>query len=207
MEIIALTGGIASGKNTVADIFHEKYEVPVIDTDEIAKDIVQDGSVLLNRIIEKFGLEILNNDKTLNRRKLRERIFHSPEDKKWLEQLLHPVINIEMQNQIKLYKHELLADNSPINYCLLLIPLVNQAYLEKNPFITRVLVVDSTEQDQINRGQMRDGQSKEQIANIIKQQISREERIKLADDVIVNDQDIAKLEREVDRLHTLYQSL
>ncbi len=207
MKKIALTGGIASGKNTVADIFKKKYNIPVIDTDEIAKDIVRDGSVLLGKIVEKFGPEILNPNKSLNRKKLRDVIFHNTEHKAWLEKLLHPVINLEMQNQIKLHEHKNIISNTGVNYCLLVIPLVTKDYLKRNPFIDRVLVVDSDIEDQVARGQTRDEQSKEQIRNIIKQQISREERLALANEIIVNNGNLDKLEKEVDGINEIYKKI
>ncbi len=206
MQIIVITGGIASGKNSAANIFHKKYKIPIVDTDKIGKDLLLPGSALLSQIIKKFGTDILNADNSLNRSKLRGIIFNNPADKKWLENLLHPAINFEMQNQIKLCDHNNNISSKKVNYCLLLVPLVDKIYLKKNAFINRVLVVDCDPENQITRGQIRDSQSREQIEKVIKQQISRADRLALADDVIENNFDLAHLETEVDKLHAIYSN-
>ncbi|MBP9722569.1 MAG: dephospho-CoA kinase [Gammaproteobacteria bacterium] len=207
MKIIIITGGIASGKNSVADLFHKKYHIPIIDTDQIGKDLVLPGSTLLTKITNKFGPNILTTDNSLDRRKLRELIFTNPKQKKWLEQLLHPAINFEMKNQIKLCEYNNQIASKKIHYCMLLVPLVDQAYLDQNKFINRVLVVDCNEETQIERGQLRDKQPKEHIEAVIKQQISRSERLKLADDIIENIKDLSHLENEVNRLHLIYSKM
>lgn len=200
MKVIAITGGIASGKSTVANIFNKKYSIPVIDTDFIARDIVKPHSVLLNQIIAKFGSFILNPDKTLNRKLLREIIFNNPESKKWLEQLLHPKINKQIQHIIK----QLENNNYP--YCLVLIPLLTKEYLASNKYIDHVITVQSSADNQIKRASVRDQQTGEQIKNIINSQLSNKERAKLADYIIDNNTNIENLELEVDKLHKTFTS-
>lgn len=200
MKIFAITGGIASGKSTVADIFNKKYNIPIIDTDHIAKDIVKPHSILLNKIVAKYSSYVLNPDKTLNRKLLREIIFNNPDDKKWLEQLLHPEINKQIKNLISKLAH------NNHKYCLILIPLLTKDYLASNSYIDQVIVVQSSPENQVNRASVRDQQTREQIKNIINSQLSNQQRAKLADYIIENDSNRLHLELEVDKLHKIFTS-
>lgn len=193
MKVIAVTGGIASGKSTVAKIFNQKYNIPIIDTDLIAGDLLSQKEII-NQISNKFGNTVLDK-KMLNKKKLRELIFNNKENKKWLEDLLHPLINNELRCRINALKAE-----NKYKFCLALIPLINREYLEKNDFIDKVLVVDCDEKQQLKRAMTRDNQSKEQIEKIIKNQITRAERIELADYVIENNNTERELHEKISKL-------
>lgn len=157
MLTIAVTGGIGSGKSTVAKIFCEKYNTPVIDSDEIAKTIVDGNQDVLNKISNKFGQDIVINNQ-LNRRKLREIIFNNLDYKKWMEDLLHPLINQEIRQQVQQLK---LTAKHP--YCLVLIPLITKEYLIANNFIDKVIVVDCSTEIQLARACQRDHQKEIEI--------------------------------------------
>ena len=193
--VIGLTGGIGSGKTTVANMF-AKYGIDLIDADIIAREVVAVGSVGLARITEKFGNRILLSDGSLNRSQLRTVIFSDPQLKNWLNQLLHPLINEKM-----------LADiNRAISpYCLLIVPLMIENNLQT--MTDRLLVVDVGQQTQIMRTQQRDNVSLEQIKNILAAQASRQQRLDAADDIICNNGDNQALLTQVAQLHQYYLSL
>lgn len=195
MLVIGLTGGISSGKSIVANLFAAKG-VAIIDTDVIARDVTAPGQEALNKIVEKFGQDILLPNKSLDRVKLRKIIFADDEKRTWLEALLHPLIRTKMYEQIQ-------AAESP--YCIAVIPLL----LETQPYslISRILVVDATEEQQIKRAQARDNLSLEEIKAIIKAQVNREKRLNAADDIIFNKGAIEELNDQVDKLHQYYLSL
>lgn len=193
--VVGLTGGIGSGKTTVAKLFAGKG-ITVIDTDQLAREITQPGYPALDKIVEKFGAKILSTDGTLNRAALRKRIFENTEERVWLEQLLHPMIRAESKRQAE-------ASISP--YCIIVIPLLFET--EANPLIDRVLVVDVPEEDQILRTQNRDKIPPEEIAAILKTQVTRTFRLKKANDIIYNDGNIEDLEPQVEKLHQFYLTL
>lgn len=193
--VVGLTGGIGSGKSTVAELFTE-LNIDVVDTDKIAREIVQPGSELLNKIVIKFGEKILHDDGSLNRDKMRKIIFGDLVAKKWLESLLHPVIYQHMYQQI-------LATKSP--YCVVVIPLLVESHI---PYpINRILVVDSAEEQQIKRIVQRDHVGEQAVKDIITVQATRAERLKIADDVIENTKDKKYLQEQVQALHKLYSGL
>jgi dephospho-CoA kinase len=194
MLVIGLTGGIGSGKTTVARLF-EKKGIAVIDTDKLAREVVKPDQIALKKIIEKFGPTILSNDKTLNRTELRKLIFSNNQDRLWLEQLLHPLIYTEMQRQIA-------SATSP--YCIAVIPLLIET--GSHPLINRILVVDATEEEQIERTTTRDHLTNKEIKAILNTQISRDKRLAAADDIIYN-HDANELEQQVDKLHQFYLTL
>lgn len=195
MLIIGLTGGIGSGKSSVALLFAKKG-ITVIDTDQLARDVTEPGQVALNKIIEKFGPSILNSDATLNRAKLRAIIFEDAQQRTWLEELLHPLIRNEITKQVNL-------SHSP--YCIVVIPLLIET--APNPLINRVLVVDTNENEQIKRTQIRDNKTAEEVKAILKTQASRSQRLMAADDIIENEGSLNDLTAQVDRLHAFYLSL
>jgi len=180
MFVVGLTGGIGSGKSQVTHVF-ETLGIEII----------------FEKIIDHFGINILNQDNTLNRHKLRHIIFQNSEEKKWLEQLLHPLIRIAVKEKIK---HSI----SP--YCIVEIPLLFESAQDpyKTYILNRILVVDTEEKNQLLRTQKRDNASQEHVENIIAQQISREKRLTLADDIITNNDDIETLKAKVKKLHEYY---
>lgn len=193
--IIGLTGGIGSGKSTVADYF-EQLGVDVFDTDLIARLVVAKGTPALAQIIKQLGSDILTAAGELDRRLLRERVFQDDELKQWLEGLLHPRIRDALAKAI---------DMSSSPYCIAVVPLLieNHPY----PLVKRILVVDCDEPSQIARASARDGSDTESIEAIIATQASREQRLALADDVIHNDGDLAQLQQQVEQQHQAYLSL
>ncbi|KJF99408.1 dephospho-CoA kinase [Photobacterium leiognathi] len=191
--VIGLTGGIGSGKTTVANLFADTYGIDIIDADIVAREVVEPNTFGLNAIVEKCGKEILLEDGTLNRAKLRDAIFSQPELKTWLNNLLHPLIREKMQQDIN-------QSQSP--YCLLVVPLMVENNLQT--MTHRLLVVDVDEQVQIQRTQQRDNVSIEQIKNILASQASREQRLDAADDVITNNGDNKALISQVEQLHLQY---
>ncbi|WP_305406169.1 dephospho-CoA kinase [Photobacterium leiognathi] len=191
--VIGLTGGIGSGKTTVANLFADTYGIDIIDADIVAREVVEPNTFGLNAIIEKCGKEILLEDGTLNRSKLRDAIFSQPELKTWLNNLLHPLIREKMQQGIN-------QSQSP--YCLLVVPLMVENNLQT--MTHRLLVVDVDEQVQIQRTQQRDNVSIEQIKNILASQASRKQRLDAADDVITNNGDNKALVSQVEQLHLQY---
>ncbi|PSU24999.1 dephospho-CoA kinase [Photobacterium phosphoreum] len=193
--VIGLTGGIGSGKTTVANLFGD-YGIDLIDADIIARDVVAIGSRGLCRIIEKFGNSILLTDGNLDRSQLRAAIFSDPHLKNWLNQLLHPLIREQMLADI---------DRATSPYCLLIVPLMVENNLQT--LTDRLLVVDVDQQTQIMRTQQRDNVSLEQIKNILAAQASRQQRLDAADDIICNNGDNQALLTQVAQLHQHYLAL
>lgn len=174
MYVVAITGGIGSGKTTVANQF-AALGIEVVDADLIAREVVAPGTPALAAIVNHFGPEILTEQGLLDRRVLRERIFSDPAAKSWLNALLHPIIRSEMLRQCA-------AVSSP--YCLLVVPLLVENRLTE--LADRVLVIDVDEATQIERTCRRDGVSREQAEAILASQANRSERLAMADDVLDN---------------------
>ncbi|OBU26241.1 dephospho-CoA kinase [Photobacterium aquimaris] len=193
--VIGLTGGIGSGKTTVANLFGN-YGIDLIDADIIAREVVAIGSVGLARIVEKFGSSILLADGNLDRSQLRAAIFSDPQLKSWLNQLLHPLIRAKMLADI---------DRATSPYCLLIVPLMVENNLQT--LTDRLLVVDVDQQTQIMRTQQRDNVSLEQIKNILSAQATRQQRLDAADDIICNNGDNQALLTQVAQLHQHYLAL
>lgn len=193
--IIGLTGGIGSGKSEVAELF-AAFKIDIVDTDKIAREIVHVGSELLNKITEKFGTKILNQDGSLDRVKMRKIIFTDLHAKQWLEKLLHPVIYRQMYNQILVTKSI---------YCIVVIPLLVESHLLYP--IDRILVVDTTEEQQIKRIVRRDEANEQEVKDIIATQATRAARLKIADDIIDNTKDKKYLQEQVAALHKLYSGM
>lgn len=191
--VIALTGGIASGKTTVSDRFAE-LGVPVIDTDVIAHELVAPGQPLLYTLKRRFGREILLPNGGLDRRQLRKRVFSNAADRDALEAILHPAILEKAHERI---------DHSSGTYCVVVIPLLAENKVHE--WIDRVLVVDCPEHLQLERLLKRDFETRAQAEAIIASQASRKERLAIADDVIVNDGTLKDLLDATDRQHISYQ--
>ena len=192
---IGLTGGIASGKTTVADLF-AGFGATVIDTDRIARDVVRPGEPALTALTQALGRGILAPDGNLDRQKLRDLIFSEPATRRTVEGILHPVIMAELARQ---------ADAARGPYQVLVIPLLVEG--GRSGQVDRVLVVDCPEEQQIRRLLKRDGETRENAALALAAQATREARLAAADDVIENDGDPADLVGKVARLDREYRRL
>ncbi len=190
--IIGLTGGIGSGKSTVADLFAQKG-IDIIDADIIAREVVAPNTVGLEAIVARYGQKILTPQGYLDRSTLREKIFSNPEEKAWIDQLLHPKILQEMKD---------ISAQTRSHYCLWVAPLLIETNLHK--LCDRVLVVDLEEKIQITRTANRDKISTEQVKKILTAQASRRDKLAYADDIIHNNAGIEALNQQVNTLHDQY---
>lgn len=188
--LVALTGGIASGKTAVSDRLADRGAV-VIDTDLIAREVVEPGQPGLAAIVEAFGSEMLDADGSLDRAAMRQRVFSDPDSRKRLEGILHPLIAERVKQRI--------ASEQDADYLLLVVPLL----VESGLFLDadRIVVVDVPQSVQIKRLARRDSSSEQQVRAILASQASREQRLNVATDVIDNSGSLAELEDAVDRLH------
>tara|TARA_X000001036_G_scaffold59527_1_gene49416 strand:- start:329 stop:922 length:594 start_codon:yes stop_codon:yes gene_type:complete len=193
--IIGLTGGIGSGKSA-AGIEFEKLGIAVIDADEIAQKASLKNSKAYKEIVEYFGASILDNSQNIDRRKLRNIVFNDDEQKKKLEQILHPAIREDISFAIS---------NSKSPYTIIMVPLIYETNSKDN--YNRILVIDCDEDIQISRAVTRDGASEEDIKKIINSQATKKERLSIADDVISNNSSIEKLSEKVLHLHKNYLEL
>ena len=185
--IIGLTGGIGSGKTAAANRF---------GADQKSRVVVEPGRPALAHIVDRFGDAMLLDDGTLNRAALRETVFAAPEQRQWLEQLLHPLIRDEIITDLH-------SATSP--YALLVSPLLVES--GQNSLTSRVIVVDVPETMQLARTVQRDAVPEAQVRAIMQAQAQREERLRHAHDVLTNDSDLAALHAQVDALHTRYMQL
>lgn len=192
---IGLTGGIASGKTTVADLF-AGLGAAVIDTDQIARKVVEPGKPTLAALTAALGKGVLGADGKLDRHRLRELIFSDAATRRTVERILHPAIMAELIRQ---------ADSAPGPYQVLVIPLLVEG--GRSGLVDRVLVVDCTEEQQIERLIRRDGETRESAALALAAQATRAARLAEADDVIINDGDPAKLVEQVAGLDREYRRL
>jgi len=192
---VGLTGGIASGKTTVANMFAD-LGAPVIDTDLIAREVVAPGQPALQEIRERFGDDVIAEDGSMDRAAMRTLVFADDEARRDLEAILHPRIGAETRRQSEL---------AGGTYQLIVVPLLVESRLRD--FLDRVLVVDCDEETQIRRLLRRDAESVEQAQRILAAQSTREQRLDIADDVIRNDQDIENTREQVTDLDRLYRRL
>jgi dephospho-CoA kinase len=190
--IIGLTGGIGSGKSAVSERF-EALGIEVVDADVASRAVVEPGGAALDAIADHFGSAVIASDGTLDRAALRKRVFEDESERRWLEQLTHPLINGYIEAALA-------GATSP--YAILAHPLLVET--GRTRICQRVLVVDVPESMQLERTMARDDNPESQVRAIMAAQASREERLAAADDVIVNDQDLAHLDREVAALHQQY---
>lgn len=193
--ILGLTGGIASGKSAAAERFAQ-LGVDVLDADQVARWVVEPGEPALGKIAEHFGAQILLADGRLNRQHLRELIFADADQRKWLENLLHPLIRQRTLSYLA-------QASSP--YAILVSPLLIES--GQYQLTQRICVVDVSQQLQRQRTLQRDGVKPEQVEAILNAQASRETRLSYAGDVIHNDKDLAHLYAQVDKLHQFYLTL
>lgn len=192
---VGLTGGIASGKSTVSQLF-AAHGIDIIDADIIARELCQPGKVAYHTIVERFGKQFLLEDGQLNRPALRELIFSDPQSRQQLENILHPAIRQQMFQQ---------ADKSNSPYCILVIPLLIEANLQSS--VDRVLVVNVDSQSQLSRLQKRDKLSAAQASQQIAAQLGPAQRLQYADDIIDNSAANDSLKFQVSQLHALYCQL
>ena len=193
--IIGLTGGIGSGKTTASDYF-ATLGVPIIDTDILARELVEPGQPALKAIIETFGPDVLDSNGRLQREAVRELVFSDADKRRRLEDVLHPRIR-ERALQ--------LAADARAAYCIVVIPLLVET---RYPIeLDRVLVIDTPENNQYQWVAERDGLNSEQIEAVLASQASREDRLKIADDVVINDGNMQRFYRDLDRLHVAYLEL
>lgn len=192
---VALTGGIASGKTTVANLFAE-LGVPVIDTDIIAREVVEPGQPALAAVVEAFGRDVLDDDGRIDRRRMRERIFADPDARRRLEGILHPAIRSAMEHQSR---------EAGGVYQVLVIPLLAEG--KRRDHVDRVLLVDVPEELQVERLMGRDGASREQARASLDAQASRAARLAMADDVVLNTGRVYDLREKVAELHAKYSRL
>jgi dephospho-CoA kinase len=195
MYNVGLTGGIASGKSTVAKLF-ATHGVSIIDADVIAREVTLPGEIAYQAIIEYFGNSIVDTEQNLDRGKLRQIVFNDPAKRIWLEKLLHPLI------RDKMVAYSLKA-TSP--YCIQVIPLLIETL--PYPHINRILVVDVSVETQIKRLRERDHLDPSLIKKILQAQLNREERLAHADDILMNEDNVETLAEAVEKLHEKYLQL
>lgn len=189
---IGLTGGIASGKSTICELFSQ-LNIPIIDADIIARELVEPGKDAYIEIVRQFGNGILEKDQTLNRKKLRKLIFSDPSAKKKLEAILHPQIRLQLEEQ---------SAQQSAAYCILAIPLLIESKM--TDLVDHIIVVDTPDNQQIKRLCQRDKISKTDAITIIQSQSSREKRHSIADDIINNNDSIDSLRISINSLHKKY---
>jgi dephospho-CoA kinase len=192
---VGLTGGIASGKSTVSQLF-STLGADIIDADLIAHQLVEPGQDCLEKIIQTFSKKILLNNGELDRQQLRQVIFSDPEAKQQLEAILHPKIRQQLITQ---------SDNSSSPYCILSVPLLIEAKMTS--LVNRILVIEIDADEQLKRLCQRDDISNSQAVDIVAAQSSSQQRTSMADDIIINNNSPEELNLEVENLHKKYLDL
>lgn len=192
MFILGLTGGIGSGKSAASAFFRDAG-IAVVDADMVAREVVEPGEPAWSAIKERFGNDAINEDNTLNRAWLRQKVFSEPEERRWLEGQTHPRIRDRITEQLA-------AAKSP--YAILESPLLFES--GQYELVTSTLVVDVPEQLQVERACNRDGNDPEQIKRIIAAQLPRRERLQRADQVVDNSGSLDELHKQLSALHATY---
>jgi len=192
--VVAVTGGIGAGKSTVCALFHSRHAIPTIDADQVAREVVAPGAPSLAQVVAVFGPQVLAADGTLDRAVVRGIVFADDSRRRELESIIHPAIRARMRE---------LLDAVTAPYCLLGIPLLVEGG-GRHELVDRVLVVDCPTAAQVERVRARDHLTDAEVAAIMRTQASREARLRIADDVILNDGDPDALTARVDQLHELY---
>lgn len=187
-RIIGLTGGIGTGKTTVSNYLADTYQLPILDADIYARDAVQPGSPVLNRIITRYGSDVQLADRTLNRKRLGEIVFPNPEERQWLEQQIHPYVRDRIESQLNILE-------SPT--VVLVIPLLFEANM--TDLVTEIWVVSCPQEQQIQRIQERDRLSLEQAQSRLNSQLPLAEKVVRADVVLDNSSTRDSLLQQVDR--------
>lgn len=199
MFIVGLTGGIGSGKSAASKLF-ASFGVTIVDADRVAREVVEPGSPALDEIAKRFGKQILQEDKTLDRAQLRKIVFANEEDRKWLESVTHPAIRDTIAQRLgaALTKEE-------ANYRILETPLLFES--TQRTLVSRTCLIDVKEEIQIQRVMQRDNNNEAQVKAIIAAQMPRKEKLALADDVVDNNGSLEELEKQIKSLHQLYCEL
>lgn len=192
---VGLTGGIGSGKSTVAALF-ARHGVSIIDTDEIARALAAPGEPAHREIVSAFGREVLGATGEIDRARLRKIVFGDADERRRLEAILHPRIRAEVTARITA---------SRAAYCIVVAPLLIEANF--TDLVDRILVIDADDSLRLERTKARSGLSETEIQSIMSSQLGRQERLRQANNVITNNSDIAHLEREVTRLHSKYAEM
>ena len=192
MLVIGLTGGIGSGKSTVAELF-KKRNIPVIDTDVLARELVKPGQLALQEIVKAFGKTVIQSNGELDRQALAKITFQDNSARKKLEAILHPKIRQLMTDQIN-------RVSAP--YVIAVIPLLVETGQTNQ--VDHILLVDCPEETQINRVKQRDHRDEQQIREILDAQASRQIKLAAADDVIENQGEISDLDAKIEKLHQKY---
>ncbi len=193
MFAVGLTGGIASGKTTISNLF-ARLGVPVVDTDVISRKLLEPGELAFDQVCAHFGDRIIRSDGDIDRSRLREIVFNEREEKSWLETMLHPLI---FQRS-----HDAIVAHSAANYVLVVIPLLFETNFQS--LVDRILVVDCPAEQQIERLVKRDHIDEALARKMLSQQLTNDERIARAHDIIDNRSVNADLESQVESLHQLY---
>lgn len=187
MLVVGLTGGIGSGKSAASAQF-ELLGRPIIDADIVAREVVEPGEAALTKIVEQFGPQMLSENGKLDRASLRETVFSDSKSREWLEQLLHPIIRNRIMEKIESYQ-----GSAP--FAILASPLLLET--DQHKMVDHIIVVDVPESLQIKRVISRDKNNKEQVQRIMEAQLSRQNRLELADTVIDNSSDLENLENQI----------
>lgn len=185
MYIVGITGGIGSGKSAVTELL-EQQGITIVDADIVARQVVEPGTPALKEIERHFGTSVINQEDGLDRQKLRAIVFDNPQERKWLEALLHPLIREEILLQLS---------QSNSHYTVLSSPLLLET--DQHELVDKIVVVDVSENIQIQRTMKRDNNSSDQVKAIIAAQKNREERIQSAHYIINNDADLKTLQEKV----------
>ncbi len=195
MLVIGLTGGIGSGKTTVCQLF-QHYQIPILDADQIARELVKPQQPALEEIVATFGQTMLTATGTLDRKKLRQLVFQRPNDRKLLENILHPKIRTTI-------KQTLPTLTTP--YAIVCIPLLFET--KQTHMVNRILVVDVEESVQIQRVKQRDNLTDDEVQMILKTQWPRKKRLAHADDILHNTKGLDFAQQQVAHYHRLYLTL
>ena len=193
--LVGLTGGIGSGKSAAGSFFIE-LGIDVVDADDLSRAAIAEGTHGSELIRERFGNDILDHSQQIDRKKLRKVIFDNPEEKQFVESIIHPEVANAMTDFIK---------NAQSSYKIVIVPLLFET--DSQNMYDRVLFIDTSEELQITRASARDGVDEANIKAIIGNQLPRNEKLKLADDIIVNNAGLDKLMQSVSQTHNFYLSL
>lgn len=193
---IGLTGGIGSGKSTISDQFHRTYNIPVIDADEISRELLSPSGKAYDETINLFGSECVLQSKNIDRQFIREKIFADDSLRVSLEKIIHPKVQTEIKSQVELLNSK---------YCLIVIPLLIESNMQS--IVDRILVIDTSRQNQLDRVSSRDQCSKDHVEDIVNAQIDSNERLKYAHDVITNNGEPEDLIQQIHQLHQKYLDL